>query len=133
MGIKEFAKILHGRERGKEINKKESALAKELGYVIIFGCSDDLTIIEGAIDGEIGSYDGADIYLSKDGLFEKCDCNCKYSQMAKLKCNLIKAIWAGECDWTYETSISHEKFEIFEDGQKYCQGIVFHINDLNEI
>ena len=41
MTIKEFAGMLNGREYGHEITKKEEALAKKLGYVVVFGASDD--------------------------------------------------------------------------------------------
>lgn len=133
MGIKEFASMINGRERGNELSSKEEALAKELGYVIVFGYSDDVTIFKGAINDEVGSYEGLSIYINKNGLFEECDCKCKYSMIAKSKCNKIKAIWGEEYSWRYETSVPHSKFEIFEDDEKYCEGIVFDIRSLNEI
>ena len=41
MTLKEFAKMLDGREYLHEITKEEEALAKELGFVVVFGYSDD--------------------------------------------------------------------------------------------
>ena len=131
MELKEFASMINGRERGNELKGKEEALAKELGYVIVFGYSDDVAILRGAINDEVGSYGGSSIYINKDGIFEECDCKCKYSLIAKSKCKEIKAIWGEEYSWRYETSIPHSKFEIFEDGEKYCEGIIFDIKSLN--
>lgn len=66
MTLKEFAKILDGREYLHEITKEEEALAKELGFVVVFGYSDDNAELRGAIDDEIGCYDGG--VLEHDGL-----------------------------------------------------------------
>ena len=53
MDIKEFANKLNGRTYLNEITKEEEKIAKELGYVIVFGYSDDNTEFKGAIDDEI--------------------------------------------------------------------------------
>ena len=43
----------------------------------------------------------------------------------------MKAVWGEEgYSWTYETAIPHATFEILEDEEKYCRGIVFDIKDL---
>lgn len=34
--------------------------------------------------------------------------------------------------WTYATNVPHEKFMIYEDGEPYCQGIVFQNDALRE-
>lgn len=112
MTLKEFAKMLDGREYMHEITKEEEALAKELGFVVVFGYSDDNAELRGAIDDEIGCFDG--------GKLEHKD--------------LPDVIYAKWCDresnyaWSYETSIPHETFRIFEDGDYWCLGIVCDIN-----
>ena len=132
MSIKDFANKLDGREYGQEIFGIEKQLAKELGFVVVFGASDDLAEFEGAIGDEASCYEGDKIYLDKDGIFEECDCGCKYSEAAREKTKVIKTIWGeGEYSWQYETDIPYETFEIFDDGKKYCKGIVFDIKSLN--
>ena len=32
--------------------------------------------------------------------------------------------------WCYKTDIPHETFMIYDDGEPYCRGIVFSIEDL---
>jgi hypothetical protein len=132
MDIKEFASMLNGGEYEEEITKEEGKQAKELGFVVVFGASDDLAEFRGALDDEASVWDGGEIFLDKHGLFEGCEEDCKYSKAAKEKCKVIEAIWCGEVDysWTYKTDIPHATFEIMKDGEKYCRGIVFDIKSL---
>ena len=112
MTLKEFAQMLDGREYRHEITKEEEALAKELGFVVVFGYSDDNAELRGAIDDEIGCFDGG--ILEHDDLPE-----------------MIYAMWCPEyvdCAWAYQTSIPHEKFHIYDHGELYCVGIVCDIN-----
>ena len=102
----EFAKILNGREYGLEMTPAEERQAEELGLVVVFGYSDDNAEFRGAIYDEIGCYDGGRV-------FERGD---KY----------IDAKWCdGEYSWMYDTNIPHAVFDIYEDGEKFCRGIVF--------
>lgn len=132
MNIHEFANLLNGREYGSVITKQEEQKAKELGYVVVFGYSDDCIEFRGAIDDEIGCYGRKKIYLDKDGILEYCECECKYYQSAKEKSKVIEAIWDGDekYRWIFKTEIPHVDFEIFEDGEKFCKGIIFDIKDL---
>ena len=112
MTLKEFAQMLDGRGYGHEITKEEEALAKELGFVVVFGYSDDNAELRGAINAEIGCYDG--------GVLEHMDLPAT-----------IYADWCPEdidCAWAYGTSIPHEKFHIYDHGEMYCVGIVCDIN-----
>lgn len=136
MNTKEFAEMLNGREIGEEISFEESQTAKENGLVVVFGASDDLMEFRGAIDDEVSCYNGGDAFLTTDGLFKnECDSDdCPYAERERAKCQIIEAVWCdgdGPC-WTYETDIPHATFNIVEDGEPYCTGIVFHIDSLKE-
>lgn len=132
MNIQEFAEKLNGRSYGLEIISTEEQQAEELGFVVVFGQSDDLTKFRGAINSEVDCWEGANIYLDKDGLIEECECECKYYQKALMKARKIEALWCKEDDysWTYKTDIPHATFNIFEDRELHCRGIVFSIKDL---
>ena len=133
MTIQEFAKMLDGREMYHEITGEEGELAKYLGFVVVFGYSNDNAEFEGAIDEEVGCYGGAEIHLNKDGVFDDCEEECKYSKAAKEKCKTVNAIWDKDgYSWIYETDIPHATFDIMEDGEKFCRGIVFDIKSLEE-
>lgn len=77
-----------------------------------------------------GCYGGGKVYFNRD---EVCQSNERENYP-----NWIKAIWCGgetdengqEITWTYETEIPQETFMIYEDGEPYCRGIVFSVEDL---
>lgn len=78
----------------------------------------------------------------------KCDrkcpgcCNSKLDytsldQEGEERANWIDARWCDGMNrdglpatWTYETEIPCERFDIWEDGEVYCVGLVFSIEDL---
>lgn len=137
MNIHQFANMLNGREYMNEITKPEEQLAKELGFVVVFGYSDDNAEFRGAIHDEIDCYEGKEIFLDGDGILQPC--NCKHGQLAKSASKTIEAVWCdpeyfidgeGGYAWTYKADIPHATFDIMEDGEKYCRGIVFDIKEL---
>ena len=108
MSIYEFAEGLNGRQRCKEIYSSEKQLAKELGFVVLFGYSDDCAEFLGAYEEEIDCFGGGRVYEDGD----------KY----------IDAVWCGNngYDWSYNTNIEHATFDIYDNEvDKYCRGIVF--------
>lgn len=137
MTAKELANLLNGREYGKEITKEEIKIAEESGLVIVFGASDDLMEFLGAICDEVGCYSGEVIHLDENGVYPKfiesdvCE-NCDFFKAELAKKKSITATWCGGDGylWTYCTDIPHETFDILEDGEKYCWGIVLNIEDL---
>ena len=116
MTIYEFASGLNGRSYDSEIIQTfEEQRAKELGFAVVYGYSDDNAEFRGAYEEEIGCYDGGRVFK----------CGEKY----------IDAVWCeGEFTWTYNTNIPHATFDIFDDEEKYCKGIVFELKDMfNEL
>ena len=138
MTAKELAEMLSGREYGREIGRGEEQEAKAAGLVVVYGCSDDSVELRGAIDREVGAWEGAAIHITSDGLLEEpaCsdaeNCTCPYFAAAKRAAKTIRAVWhnkGGPC-WTFETDIPHETFTIVEDGEPWCIGIVFSMECL---
>lgn len=67
--------------------------------------------------------------MAPDG-HRRQDEDCPHFQRAKANASTIKAIWSdGEYSWRYETAIPCERFVVKEDGEPYCQGIVFALAD----
>ena len=50
MTIREFAAKLDGRQYGDEMRNEEEKLAKELDFLVVFGASDDLAELRGAMN-----------------------------------------------------------------------------------
>ena len=127
------AKTLDGIEYAEKIDPDIIEYAKRAGIVIVFGSSDDLVEFRGAIKGEADCYGGKTVYFGLSGeLRSLCDSeDCPYFELVREKANKIEAIWDSEgYSWTYKIDIPHETFEILEDGEKYCRGIVFSVNAL---
>lgn len=133
--IQEFAKRLDGREYKQEMTDQEIKLAAELGYVIVFGRSDDRTVCHGAIEAELMTVDGGELFITDQGLYEACSCQCIYSQEAKKKASSIAVRWCkGPYVWSYQSDIPHSSFEIIDnqpaENLKFCQGMVFNLSKL---
>lgn len=136
MDTKTLAAQLNGRSYCHEITKEEEAIAKAAGLVVAFGASDDLLELRGAICDELGAYDGQTVHLTKEGLLEnECGKDCPHFERLKAAAVPLEIAWhdggASPC-WTFNTTIPHETFEIFEDGELYCRGIVFALADVGK-
>lgn len=112
MTKEQLAARLNGRQYGDEITRAEEQLAKENGLVVIFGASDDLCEMRGAINDEFDCYDGGEI---------ECE---DYS-------GKLRAIWCPENggSWGYETNLPYATFNIYEDSELYCVGIVVELEE----
>lgn len=135
MTLEQFAKKLDGHEYGwPQFTKEEIAIAKENGFIIVYGASDDLMEVDGAIHDEAGCFKGGTLKLDiadKKFVDRKTEESCDVIS--------IKAYWCEACNeygrtipWAYTTDVPHEKFMIYEDGKPYCQGIVFQNDALRE-
>ncbi len=116
----QLAERLNGREIGKEITKEEQQEAAQSGLVVVFGYSNDGCEFHGAIQEEVHAE-----FLDEHGMLEAF--NAKF-------CNMIAAKFGdndSEYLWTYETEIPHATFDVMEDGDKFCRGVVFNYDDLN--
>lgn len=138
MKKEELAAMLNGREYRNEITREEAAEAKAAGLVVVYGASDDLMEFEGAIRDELGCYDGGTAFVDKKGLLDRGQIDDGDDEAIadfvtrKKTARTIEALWAKEpgYSWTYKTDIPHQTFEIVEDGEPYCRGIVFALADL---
>ena len=141
MTPQQFAAMLHGREYRREMTRAEEDQAKELGLVVVFGASDDLIEFRGAIRDEGDCYNGGTIKIDAKGILPDFDNIEDEEEMAdyfkrKYTCAYIEAVWSPEepyCSWIYKTEIPHATFNIGEDEDLYCVGMVFSINDLPQV
>lgn len=124
---KELAEKLNGRGIDESFDDVVQE-AKENGLVIVYGASDDLMEFEGAIYDEGDCYDGGEVWFNKNGVVDAPATTAD-------KC--IEAVWCDGMNrdglpatWTYKTDIPCERFDIWEDGEVYCVGLVFSIEDL---
>ena len=138
MDAKSLSAQLTGMEYPVRISDGLVREARAAGLVIVYGASDDLMEFEGAINDEIGACDGAEAWIDGEGIvpdFDSLDKDDKKALKAyfdrESKGWKIEALWCAEEDYsfTYRTEIPHETFEVVEDGEQYCRGIVFRLAD----
>lgn len=129
-------KVLDGCEYGDECSKEFETMLKANGLVAVFGASDDLMELRGVIHDEVGCYNGGEAYIVSTGLLHN-DCDddrCPHFARAKHNAATIEAIWGEDgFSWKYRTEIPHAKFVVKEDGENYCEGIVFAMKDVAAI
>lgn len=129
----EAAARLNGTKYGEEGSPELFAEMKAAGLVAVFGASDDLMELRGALNDEADCYGGAVILITNKGLLKsECECgDCPYFERLSEKAPNIEAVWDnGGFSWTYDTAIPHAKFQVIEDDEGYCEGIVFALADV---
>lgn len=134
MTKEELASLLNGRQYGSEISKDEAKQAKENGLVIVYGYSDDNLEFEGAISDEVGAFDGREVLIYQHPKTKVWDLLTEDDEEKAeewgVETRLIKAIWCPEnldCSWLIESEIPNAEFDILEDDELFCRGIVFSI------
>lgn len=133
-----LARALDGTTYPVRIAEDFRRQAKAAGLVIVYGASDDLMEFEGAVNDEIGCFDGGSARVDAKGIVPDFDSLDKDDKDAlrdyfrrEAGGKLIEALWCAEpgYSWTYRTLIPHQTFEVVEDGEPYCRGIVFRLAD----
>lgn len=134
-----LAQVLNGRQTGAEITREEELQAKAAGLVVIFGASDDLMVLSGAIDDEASCYDGGHVLIDAKGALPARedidpddDAALKDYFAREPEAKKIEALWCAEDDinWTYKTDVPHATFEVMGGDLVYCRGIVISVADL---
>lgn len=120
MNSKEWAEKLNNIEYPADEIWDMRKQFEEDGVVVVYGASDDLIEFEGVISDEGDCYNDKVFYINKEGL------TTSYSK------NYVKVTHPhdGTAQFEYETNIPCEWFNVVEDGELYCKGFVFNINDL---
>lgn len=139
MTANELAALLNGRQYCEEISKQEILAAEQDKLVVAFGQSDDLIEFRGAIYDELGAYDGTKItvvngkVVNTDDWEEDKETLNKYS-VPLPKEFIVNIQWCPEslnCSWlVISENFPSSPFDIFEDEEIYCRGIVFSLDDL---
>lgn len=155
MNSQQFAKLINGRQRGSELTREEEKIAKTnglvveeiaktSGLVVVFGYSDDCAEFRGAVDDELGAYDGGEFHFFKDksggvsvatldqieGLKEEIQ---EFGIDVEIKTAVVKAEWDPddvECAWRFVTELPSEKFHIYEGEDLFCIGLVIAVSDI---
>ena len=134
MTPQDAAAALNGNQYAEEWWKELWAEMKSAGLVAVFGASDDLVELRGAIDNEIPAYQGTTFFVEEKGLVEN---GCEHGDGCPnwtQRGTPVKALWGpegieGDPSWAFATEIPHVTFDIMDKDELYCRGIVFALKD----
>lgn len=143
MDKKTLAKQLDGIKHPVHENLSRSIIesAAAHGLVIVYGASDDLMELVGAIHDEFRCFGGGIALVDKQGLLSRFDAEFDEEPESedissrKKAAREIEPLWCKEpgIRWTYRTTIPHESFNVMRDGEVECRGIVFALSELDGV
>jgi hypothetical protein len=139
----ELAALLNGREYMSEITPSEGRTAAKNKLLVVFRASDDNCELRGVINDEVPVWDGCTFAVSKDGkllapiegddteILEKYDLLDLAREMrSEAKAIVIDALWdKGDYSWVIQTNSPNAAFDILDDGEKFCRGIVIDMKE----
>lgn len=109
--------------------------AKDNRAVIVFSTSQDLVEFRGAISDEVYRDENCTIYFSSAGELVNICRSDRCPDFIDIVANASQI----EVKWNVkgymcvlDTKLPHETFDILDDGEPYCRGIVFMIDDVAE-
>lgn len=140
MTKEELAAKITGREYPFEITREEKAAARAVGLVVIHGDSDDLLEFRGALEEELGAWNGTSVTVTMGGkIVEHCehDGECPYFKfwLEHQQTFTVKAKWCPKepkCSWLITATVPGAAFDIIEDGQLYCRGLVIDLAEVKK-
>lgn len=146
MNKEQLAEILNNCEYREEISEELQEIAKNNNLVVVFGASDDLVVFGASDDlmelrGAIYDEFGSEVYILNkkviqldDNFRGDMDNQIEFlRKYIKEKIYTIDSLYGNFTDdisWTYKTDIPHAKFNVLEDGEVYCEGIVFSLDEM---
>lgn len=137
MNAIELANELNGTEYPFRPTRDIIQKAIDNNLVIVYGASDDLMELEGAIVEEVVASGGGIVRVYKSGVLgsrDDLDTDEDLEAWLQNKSNskAIEAKWCEteEYSWTYQTDIPHSVFDIVEGSEKYCRALVFSVDDI---
>lgn len=136
-----LAEKLEGVQYPLTITSELREVIADSNLVIVYGASDDLIEFDGSIYEEMSAWEGATVYVLTDGSvikdynYEERIALASGNELEELKkAQKIQAIWGEEgISFQYKTKIPHAVFNVLEDKDIYCKGIVFDMNVMRQL
>lgn len=136
--VKEQLKeMINNRKYPFRLKKEEKQFAKDNGFIVVYGASDDLMEVEGYSDEEFGCWEGCCALFDHEGVLPDRG-NIDEDDDEALLCFLtrkknakkVSQIWDEDgYSWIFTTEIPHITFDILKCDDKFCRGIIFSIHD----
>lgn len=140
MTKEQFAEMITGVEYPFRLTKPQRKLAADNRLLVVYGASDDLCEIDGAETDETGA--SGIVFLTKEGKImvepddDESDVLDKFGFLQEFKNSRrdairVELLWCKEGDysWTLRSDTPHATFEIAEDGEPFCRGLVIDLKE----
>lgn len=136
MTKEELAALINGREYGDEITYDEINAAEKSNLLVVFGRSDDLIELYGAINDEFGCYNANSFKISLDEFGDSIfhfTSQTEYDKLVAKGWTPPKPVMVITVDfapknlkatWLFTVDVPFVPFDIMEDGKLYCRGFV---------
>lgn len=121
---KQLAEMLDGFSTDDKFTTHVLKLAKSNNLVIVTAIGIDCVQFNGAISDEADCYKGGDLFIDKESVYIRQDKDKSRK--------LITAFWEKNriYTWKFITKIPHAKFSMLQDGKKWCEAIIYCIDDI---
>lgn len=130
----------------RELSEEHFQFAKDQGWLVVFGHSDDCIELRGYFTDET-YYDSKKFAIDKDGLIPSWDQidhddeNEVRVYFERKKATPILTLYVFDNDefedeqfmWVFTCSYPHETFKIYDGDEPYCVGIVVDFKKLVEL
>ena len=133
--VQEFADRINGQEYPLSDKNLDLKYAKKNNLVVVFGNSDDLLEFRGAIDEELGAYEGTTAYVINRTAIEEREFEDdfvilqKYGFLTEKPLTFVQSIWSPEevkaCWLIKVNGFESAHFDVMEDDGIFCRGSVF--------
>lgn len=129
--LKKWAELLNDREYMEELSEEEAKELKKDGIIVLFGASDDLCELRGAMNDEFDCWEGGRFAYVEERV---CFVDVNYykdnpDELIKidLSARPYIDIEFGKNGWKYKLpNIPQADFNILDNGEQYCVGKVFY-------
>lgn len=128
MNIKDFANTLGTRPMGDEVPYHMVIEAQRQNYLIVFGVSDDLIEVCGARSDEFDAFRPTAIYVTSHRVYAADENRPAAAQPIHVEYS--KPTTENPALWKLSTDIPHATFDVMEDGELFCRGLVIDLNNL---
>jgi hypothetical protein len=124
-----LAQMLEGHNAEDKFTKYVNKIARDNRLVILTTVGDDVLKFTGFFNDEADCMRGGDVHLRMEG--EECWIYTKPKESTKK----ITSFWEEHraFTWKFLTNIPHSKFCVRKGGRKWCEAIVFSVDELINI
>ena len=123
----ELAKMLDGHNYEEGFTKYVTKIARDNKLIMLTAIGDDVLKFSGLFNEEADCFRGGDVFLKIE------DGECVVYTKKKDGSKKVQSFWNEHTysySWKFLTLIPHSKFCIRRNNKKWCEAIIFSVDDV---